>query len=315
MDIKQQKVYAVMTVVLGLICCFYAQAGSKSTEAKKFPLSSTKQFSDQSKNSLSKVSTASTRPTSVKKPLLMPVKEFDEQASKKRKLEDLKKSLKKPGQKFGLETLLSHVKEQAEHCSIINPAVVKWMFSSGTELHCIECAGEKYFVDKEEFLAIGAKQANKQGKDRIADILNIHRWQLKQGEAEDIDELLKIQRLSRGRFFYLALAKECQIVNSPKQLKRTDDGNDDRSIAMIQKLRSVDEGLQQKFSEHDKQFNPAELYSTALNIAQDDNVKNQALVVYFAQKLEPIQCSDQKKNEQKSNFDQKKSGKKPSGWW
>ncbi len=251
MNSKKQKICIVVTVIFGASCYFYAQA-----DLKRPP----------------------TGPTTVKKsPLGSNDKESDGQAKKRIKLEKLERSLKAPGQEISLKKLLHHVNEQAEGCSIINLAVVKRMFSSGTELHCIECAGEKYFVDKEEFLTLGAKQANEQGRLRVADILNIRGSQLKGEAIKSIGELLKKHRHECAQTFYWELVERCKGFSNSK------DTSKDKLIGMMQELRKVDDAAQKAFKKQNEKFNSVEFYHNTIDIAQA--FENDLVVMYVSGQL------------------------------
>ncbi len=284
MAIKKQKTYSVMTVALGVICCSYAQAGSKSTEARKFPLPNTKQSSGQLKNSLPKVSTALAKPTVEKKPLLVPVKSPDEQANKKRELEDLKKFLEAPGQKASLELLLTRTTEEAKHCSTVNPDAVEKMFSPGTKLNLVEGEGAKYFDSKEQFLDAAAKQINDRGEFREADILNTRGWLVKKNKKPtDIDALLKRQRADRTSVVFYMLDKELQGFDS-RDIENLTKGADksDEFIKTRQRINKMLEDNFEKIEKEDKNFDKDKQLRSLLNITPKNNGK---MIVFLTNQL------------------------------
>lgn len=246
----------VVTVIFGASCYFYAQADLKRP----------------------------TKSIAVKKPSLVSddkKSKSDVQARERIELERLTRSLKEPGKEISLKKLLHYVNEQAESWPIINLAAVNRMFSSGTELHCIERAGGKYFVDKEEFLTLGAKQANEQGKLRVADILNIRGSQLKGEAVKSIAELLKKHRYECAQTFYRELVERCKGFSNTKGMSK------DELIGMMQELRKVDGAAQKAFKKQDEKFNSVEFYHNTLGVAQD--FENNLVVMYISGQLEAIQ--------------------------
>ncbi len=258
MNRKKQKICRVVAVVFGVSCYFYAQADLKMPT--KVPL---------------KVLAPSTGPTEVKKTTaLSGNKESGKQAKNHKKLEELKKSLQGPGQSVGLTILLAHVTEQAESCSTVNPDTVKQMFSRGTELAFIEQeAGGKFFDNREQFMDAGAKQANEQRKSRVADILNIRKWHLKENETKScIDALLVKQRHERLLFFY------CTLVDAVKQIVNCNETSDELGARREEAEKKILPVLQTMIKEQDKKFNLDALGRDLLDIARDDK-SNSAIIV------------------------------------
>jgi len=265
MNRKKQKIYRVVAVIFGASCYFYAQADLK--RPTKVPL---------------KALASSTGPTAGKKPPLVPDdKKSDGQAKRRIELEGLKRSLKVPGQEISLKKLLHQVNEQAERRSTINLAAVTQMFSSGTKLGCIESVGTKYFANEEEFLTLAAKQANKQGKLRVADILNIRVSQLKGEAVKSIAELLKKHRRECSQTFYWELVERSRGFSNIKDMSK------DELVGMMRELRKVDGAAQKVLKEQDEKFDLAEFYQNTIDIAQ--SFGNSIVVVYVSDQLEAIQ--------------------------
>ena len=258
---------------MGICCCFTVQAnGLKKSEENQpvnnLPQNRGKPDVKQVKASSSKVHSASSCDMA------------------KSNLEMLDSCLKEPGRKIGLEKLLEYTVKEAENCFEINPGTVKKMFILGTALNHIEReVGEKFFSSKEEFLAAGAERANNDTELlRVADILNIRRWELKQKREmpTSIDELLKKQRSDRSLTFFHVVSKKLKQLNSG-------DSKDNNELVKLQKkVKNAIEVEIKKIEGEDKKFDQNKLYNDVLDIARNSK-GNSEINIYFSALVNPAE--------------------------